>query len=187
MSAPVIPPSECVPPPDLRAEEAPDVLLITGSRSLARTRDSAWWTWCQIASVLLRPRPPARIFTGDSPGVQAIARSVAFSARIPTDVYGLDGLVRRHDGDARWHEGPVEPSRTWPLTRTRAMLNAGWRAQQGGARVEALILRAPWSTKGGTLYAVDVARDLRLAVDWRLCPEAFGSPEWIAARAEGAP
>lgn len=154
---------------------AGEVLLITGSRSLTSTREAAWWTWREIVAALIGPRPPGRILTGDSPGAQALARSLAMSARIPFDNFRLNGTIGRPEGDGRWwFEGEVPDDRYWPLHRSRAMIAAALRAQEAGATVRALVLDAAWSDSGGTAYAADVARDAGLAMTYRQCPRSLG-------------
>jgi hypothetical protein len=157
-----------------RPPRAGEVLLITGARSLTSTRDAAWWTWCQIASLLFGTRRPSRIITGDSPGAQALARSLAISARITLNVFRLDGTIGRPEGDGRWHEGEVPDDRYWPLQRSRAMIAEALRAQEAGAPVRALMLDAPWTRSGGTAYAADVARDAGLDMTYRECPLSLG-------------
>lgn len=179
MSAPVpaalslaadLPPVAAPPPPPLPC----DVLLITGSRSLTATGDAARWTWLQVAGALFGPRFPGRILTGDGPGAQALARSIAMSARIPFDVFRVDGTVGCPEGDYAWLHGPLADDRTRPVHRSRALVARAHAELCGGAVVRALILKAGWSKRRGQDYAADVARDAGLAVDFRVCPLSLG-------------
>ena len=157
-----------------RPPRAGEVILITGSRSLTSTRAAAWWTWGEIVEALRGAHAPGRIITGDSGGAQAVARSLAMSARIPFDNFRLDGTIGRPEGDGRWHEGEVPDDRYWPLHRSRAMIAEALRAQDAGIPVRALVLDAAWTASGGTAYAADVARDAGLAMTYRECPLALG-------------
>ncbi len=178
MSAPV--PAAVALAADLAPEaEAPpplpcDVLLITGSRSLTVTREAARWTWQQVAGALMGEAFPKRILTGDSPGAQAIVRSLAMSARIPFDVFRIDGSVGCPEGDYRWLHVFLADDRTRPVHRSRAMVARGHHALREGSVVRALILKAGWSTRQGQDYAADVARDAGLDVSFRVCPLELG-------------
>jgi hypothetical protein len=151
-----------------------EVLLITGARSLTSTREAAWWTWREIVEALRGTHPPARIITGDSQGAQAIARSLAISARIPVDNFCLDGTILRPEGNGRWYEGEVPDDPFWPLHRSRAMIAEALRAQKSGTPVRALMLDAAWTRSGGTAFAADVARDAGLDMTYRECPLSLG-------------
>lgn len=144
------------------------VLLVTGSRSLARGVGQAW-AWRILEDALDSLPPGSLVVTGDAEGPDLVARWLAAGCLRPVWHFDLDGLRRfEHDEEqvksVRWGTPPPAGSperKRWPLERNRAMV--AWVAAQPGERA-CLALIDPGSRTHGTEYTAREAERAGIAV-----------------------
>ena len=146
------------------------VLLVTGSRSLARIPGAEAWARGLIREAL---RGCDLLIVGDAEGPDAWARALATANETRTRCYHVHGLHRGWitDSDiadpvARWDEG-VTRGRRYPLARNAAMVADAAGFFDAGATVSVLALVDTASRTQGTLHTVGLARDAGLTVDVR--------------------
>jgi len=167
-------------------EDDIDVLLVTGSRSLANLAESDGWTRRVIERAAIRISLTGGIITGDARGPDAWAKRIGAGLRAAR-VYGLDGWIKRwwtqSDGTVasamigRWTKGQSpqpddhDARRQWCLARDRAEVDEAALQQRQGRKVLVLGLIDPQSRTHGTEYTCHYARNAGLVV----VPETWAS------------
>lgn len=167
-----------------------DLLLVTGSRALARTPAAEWWATQRILAALSRLDLGAELVTGDAIGPDEWARKAAIAAGLPALVFNLYGKVIDGREGWRWTEqqrptfGSLEGKR-WPLVRNAAMVDYASGRAAGGARVQVLALTAAWAPTRGTQFTASAARKAGLAVEACEAPGELGPDGWMEVRDAG--
>lgn len=157
----------------------PSLLLVTGSRALARnrggTKKSVAWAYDRCGEAIVGENRPDLVVAGDAEGPDTIACTVAGTVRprILWRVFALDGWLYHCDvGLRRWRNVPGPA--TWPLSRNMAMVAAVVKARDAGWHVRVLGLVAPWSRTRGSDHTLGVAKRAGLEVTRLECPAAYG-------------
>lgn len=156
------------------------VLLVTGSRSLARSDSARRWALGLIRGALValedRVDRPVLLHGGCPNSPDAWADEQAALMPITRVAYPLSGWITR-DGvsiDRAWTDMKHFGDRRWPLMRNEALVRDAAKAMARGDHVTCLALGSAWATTHGTEYTAAAAESAGIPTTRLVCPRELG-------------
>lgn len=155
------------------------VLLVTGSRALAKTPAARQWACarlCEHFAWLLDGPDPLVIHGGCRGSPDAWSGDLAGALDLRQRVYLANGRMEVYQGRRQTEACVWSTSPGTPLDRNRYMVETVARKLQG-LPLRVLALRASWATTHGTEHTITLARGAGLDVVELVCPPELGPTE----------